>query len=62
MSPRRSARCKVRGVRPDPGCGVTEHGADGLARRSSSVRRSVGDGTTANSLAADRRGPPGNIF
>ena len=34
-----SARCKVRGVRSDSGCGVTKLGADGPARRSSSVSR-----------------------
>ena len=36
---------------------MAEHGADGPARRSSSVSRGVVDGATANSLAADRRGP-----
>ena len=34
-----------------------ELGADGPARRSSSVSRGVVDGATANSLAADRHGP-----
>ena len=37
--PRRSARCEMRGVRSDSGCGVAKHGADGPARRSSSVSR-----------------------
>jgi hypothetical protein len=36
---RRSAPGDLRGVAPDPGCGVTHLGADGLARRSSSVSR-----------------------
>ena len=36
---------------------MTKHGADGPARRSSSVRRGVRDRATADSLAADRRGP-----
>jgi hypothetical protein len=35
-----------------------EHGADGPARRSSSVSRGVLDRATANSLATDRPGPP----
>ena len=47
--PRRSARCKVRGVSSDSGCGVTEYGADGPGRRSSSVSRGVVDGTTVDS-------------
>ena len=58
VRPPRSARCKGRGVTSDPRCGVTKYGADGPGRRSSSVRRGVGDGTTADSLAADRHGPP----
>jgi hypothetical protein len=39
----------MRGVRTDSGCGVTDYGADGPARRSSSVSRGVMDGATANS-------------
>jgi hypothetical protein len=57
IRPRRSARCKMRGVRTDSGCSVTKYGADGPGRRSSSVSRGVMDEATANSLAADRRGP-----
>ena len=34
-----------------------QQGADGPTRRSSSVSRGVLDGATANSLAADHRGP-----
>jgi hypothetical protein len=49
MRPRRSARWKMRGVSTDSGCGVTEYGADGPGRRSSSVSRSVVDGTTVDS-------------
>ena len=36
---RRSARCEKRGVRSNQGCGVAKLGADGPARRSSSVSR-----------------------
>jgi hypothetical protein len=57
MHTRCSARNDVRGVTQGAGCVVTEHSADGPARRSSSVSRGVVDGATANSLAADRRGP-----
>ena len=35
-----------------------DHGADGLARRSSSVSRGVVERITANSIASDRHGPP----
>jgi hypothetical protein len=54
---RRPARCQERGVILDPGCGVTKLGADGPARRSRLVSRGMVDRATANSLAADRRGP-----
>ena len=54
---RSSARDEVREARPQPRCGVAKRGTDGPARRSSSVSRGVVDGATANSLAADRRGP-----
>jgi hypothetical protein len=47
----------VREATPDSTCGVAKRGADGPTRRSSSVSRGVMDGATANSLAADRRGP-----
>ena len=39
IQPRSSARIKARGVMSDPSCGVTQRGADGPARRSSSVSR-----------------------
>ena len=55
--PRRSARCKVRGVSSDSRCGVTEYGADGPAQAFEFGEPGVVDGTTADSLAADRRGP-----
>jgi hypothetical protein len=35
-----------------------EHGANGPARRSSSVNQGVVDTATANSFTADRHGPP----
>ncbi len=57
VGPRRSARCKMRGVRSGSGCGVTEYGADGPARRSSSVSRAWWRGHR-QFLAAGRRGPP----
>jgi hypothetical protein len=38
-------------------CGVAQQGADGPARRLSSAGRDVLDRATANSLAADHRGP-----
>jgi hypothetical protein len=54
---RRSARHEERGVFSGRGCGVAKPGADGPARRSSLVAPDVTGKTTANPLAADRRGP-----
>jgi hypothetical protein len=54
---RRSARNEPRGASSDPVCGVAKHGTDGPGRRSGSVSRCMVDRATANSLAADRRGP-----
>src|SRR5262249_33481815 len=58
MRPRRPARGPMRGVKSDSIFVMTSRGADGPARRSSSVSRGVVDRATANSLAADRHGPP----
>ena len=52
-----SARSEVRGATSDPRCGVAKRGADGPARRSSSVSRGVMDRGHRQFLAADRRGP-----
>ncbi len=55
---RSSAPDEVLEARPQPKWGVVKRGTDGPARRSSSMSRGAMDGATANSLAADRRGPP----
>jgi hypothetical protein len=57
IPPRRSARSEPRGASPNRRCGVTKHGTDGPGRCSSSVSWGVVDRATANSFAADRRGP-----
>ena len=46
-----------RGVTIAPRCGVVKLGADGPARRSSSLSPVVAEGTTANSLATSCPGP-----
>ena len=51
------ARREVRGATLEAVCGVTQQGADGPTRRSSSVSRGVLDRATANSLAAGHHGP-----
>jgi hypothetical protein len=50
------ARREVRGATLEAVCGVTQQGADGPTRRSSSVIRGVLDRATANSLAAGHHG------
>ena len=52
-----SARCEVRGVESNSACGVAEHGADGPARRSSSVGRTWWTGPPPSSFAAGCHGP-----
>src|SRR5271157_2316286 len=52
-----SARCEMRGVKSNSVCGVAEHGADGPARRSSSVGRTWRTGPPPSSFAAGCRGP-----
>ena len=57
IQPRRSARCEMRGVRSNSVCGVAELGADGPARRSSSVGRTRRTGPPPSSFTAGCRGP-----
>ena len=52
-----SARGSLRGVTSDSSYGVAEHGADGPARRSSSVGRTWWTGPPPSSFAAGCRGP-----
>ena len=52
-----SARCEVRGIKSNPTCGVAEQGADGPARRSSSVSRTWWTGPPPSSFTAGCRGP-----
>jgi hypothetical protein len=44
VRPHRSARCKMRGVVPDPRCGVAKFAADGPGRLSTSVSRACWTG------------------
>ena len=57
VQPHRSARGRLRGVTFESNYGVTEHGADGPARRSSSERRTWWTGPPPSSFAAGCRGP-----
>ena len=54
VHPHRSARCKMRGVVPDPRCGVAKFAADGPGRLSTSVSRACWTGHRQ----VARRGPP----
>ena len=54
---RGSARREMRGVMSNSACRVAEHGADGPARRSSSVGRTWWTGPPPSSFAAGCRGP-----